>query len=341
MSEKFPEIDLNFRPLYDLLIGVFHTELLLTSVKLKIFNHCEGFSSSEQIAENIDSHPENTRFFLNGLVAMDLLIKKNEFYKNTSLSQKFLVEGVPIYLGDFISKSSEWYKPILGNLAKFIKRGPPTQNPSAGLETDKMWVDNARKGANYIRAGAGQHMAKIISELPEFPNLKKMLDLGGGSGLMGLCIVDAHPTMKGVIYDQPSVVEVAKEFISEYEMEDRVDVIGGDYLKDSIGEGYDLIFASSTLNFAKPTLDSFFGKVYDSLNPGGLFITNQDGFKEEYTKPASLALSFLTMTLTGMGNDMAFRAGEIAEAMIRTGFKSVQTREITKFFDVELTIGRK
>jgi hypothetical protein len=136
-------------------------------------------------------------------------------------------------------------------------------------------------------------------------------------------------------------VKVAKEFISEYEMDSRMDVIGGNYLTDPIGKGYDLVFASSTLNFAKHDLNSLFKKIYNSLNPGGLFLSFQDGLKEEYTKPPSIVIGFLVMTLMGMANDMAFSEGEIAEAMIRTGFKSVQTREITEFFDMELTIGRK
>ncbi len=38
-----------------------------------------------------------------------------------------------------------------------------------------------------------------------------------------------------------SFVEETSRYIEEDEMEDRMDVLGGDFNHDSIGEGYDLV----------------------------------------------------------------------------------------------------
>jgi predicted nicotinamide N-methyase len=341
MTDKFPGIDLNFRPLYDLLHFPYYTELLYTAIELKIFNFLTDFTTSDAVAQAIKTHPENTRFFLDGLVSIDLVIKKKGQYKNAPIAQKFLVEGVPIYLGSFLTNSGAWYRPVLENMTELVKNGPHSREVDNDVGSSDLWAEHARTGANYQRAGVGQLMANIISKLPEFPRLKKMLDLGGGAGLIGLAIVDAHPNMKGVILDHPSVIKVAEDFIKEYEMESRMETMGGNYLIDSIGEGYDLIFAASTLNFAKHDLDSLFKKIYDALNPNGLFITAQDGLTNENTKPTSIVLGFLCIALMGNGYEMSFKEGEIAEAMIRMGFKSVQSRKLTKFFDIELTIARK
>ncbi len=83
-----------------------------------------------------------------------------------------------------------------------------------------------------------------------------MLDLGCGPGLLGIALILDHPTMNGVLFDQPPVAEVARRCAAEYGVSDRVTVMSGDYLNDSIGEGYDLILASMTLNFALGSLDS-------------------------------------------------------------------------------------
>ncbi len=335
---KFLEVGLSFKPLYELLSYPFYTKLLYTGIELKVFNYLTKFDTADAVAQAIDTHPENTRYFLNALVAIDLLIKKNGQYKNAPIVQKFLVEGVPIYLGKFLTSTSAWYSPVLENMTELIKNGP-LQNMEMNPNLSDIWAQNARDGANYQRAGASQLIAGIISKLPEFPSFKKMLDLGGGAGLHGLCIVDAHPSMKGVIFDQPSVVKVAEDFIKEYGMEDRMEVKGGNYMTKSIGEGYDLIFASSTLNFAKHNLNKLFKKIFNALNPGGIFIAFQDGLTDEQTKPASLTLGFLGMTL--MGQDFSFSQGEIADAMIRTGFKSVQSRTIDYLFDMDMDIARK
>lgn len=80
--------------------------------------------------------------------------------------------------------------------------------------------------ANYQRAVWAQKAVEIVSGLPEFPLFRTMLDLGGGPGLVGIAIVSAHPSMKGVIFDRPAVVKVAETFIKEYEIEDRIEVMG-------------------------------------------------------------------------------------------------------------------
>lgn len=335
---KFPEVGLSFKPLYELLAYPFYTKLLYTGIELKVFNYLTKFDTADAVAHAIDTHPENTKYFLNGLVSIDLLIKKNGQYKNAPIVQKFLVEGVPIYLGKFLTSNSAYSSHVLENMTELIKKGPSQNMEMNGIFGD-IWAQSARDVANYQRAGAGQLIAGIISKLPEFPSFKKMLDLGGAAGLHGLCIVDAHPSMKGVIFDQPSVVKVAEGFIKEYGMEDRMEVKGGNYMTKSIGEGYDLIFASSTLNFAKHNLNKLFKKIYKALNPGGVFIALQDGLTDEQTKPASLTLGFLCMTL--MGQDLSFNQGEIADAMIRTGFKSVQSRTVEDLFDMDMDIARK
>jgi hypothetical protein len=75
--------------------------------------------------------------------------------------------------------------------------------------------------------------------------------------------------MKGVIFDLPPVVKVAKTFIKEYEMEDRMEVLGGAFNRDAICEGYDLVVACNSLQFSQ-VIDSVVKKIYDALNSGGV-----------------------------------------------------------------------
>ena len=337
--KKLPEVDVSFENLYGLLIAPIKSKLLLTGIELKVFNQLSEPRSAEAVAEAIGSHPENTRLFLDGLAASDLVVKKNGMYQNTPVTQTFLVEGSLTYLGEFLPFQLQWHKPVLDNLSTLVKDGPPPP-PEMGAESEEVWAQMANTIAQYEKSWPAQNLAKIIGEFPEFPSFRKMLDLGGGPGLIGMAIVAAHPSMKGVIFDRPAIVGVAEEFIREYEMEDRMTVTGGDYLQDFIGEGYDLILASATLNFVKDDLDSFLTKIYDALNPGGVFITLSDGLTHERTKPEIMVISWLSMALTGM--DMGFDQGFIADYMLRVGFKSVRSRTLnTPMGPMDFDIGRK
>ena len=338
--KKLPEVNESFEELYRMLIAPIKSKLLLTGIELKVFDQLSEPRSAEAVAKTLSTHPVNTRLFLDGLAASDLIIKKNGLYQNMPVTQTFLVEGSPTYLGQmFISMQSQYYS-NLDDLSKLVKKGPPPPSPEADMGSEEMWVQLAVDMAASERVWLGPQAVEIASGQSEFPSFQKMLDLGGGPGLVGIAIVSSHPSMKGVIFDRPAIVKVAETFIKEYEMEGRIEVLAGDYNQDSIGEGYDLIWASNTLNFAKHSMDSLTKKIYDALNPGGVFIVLHEGLTNERTKPDIMVLSMITMSL--MGQDMCFDQGEIADFMLRAGFKSVRSRTLNvPWGAADLDIGRK
>ena len=337
--KKLPQVNVSFENLYRILIAPIRSKLLLTGIELKVFNQLSEPNSAEVVADAIGSHPENTRLFLNGLAASDLVVKKNGMYQNTSVTQAFLVENTPTFLGPMFTITAQTFF-ALDDLPKLVREGPPPPSPEMDMASREIWAQYAASMANYQRAGSAQQAVELVSGLPEFPSFRRMMDLGGGPGLVGISIVAAHPNMKGVIFDRPAVVKVAKIFINEYELEDRMEVMGGDYNHDSIGEGYDLIWACATLNFCKDDMDSLMQKIYFALNPGGVFISFQDGLTHERTKPDIMTLSWIPMAL--IGQDMGLDQGVIADSMLRAGFKSVRSRTLeTPMGPMDLDIARK
>ena len=339
IMKNLPEVNVSFNDLYSMLVEPIRSKLLLTGIELKVFNHLEEPTSAQAVTEAIGTHPVNTRIFLDGLVTSDLAVKRDGLYQNTTVTQTFLTEGCPTYLGDFLTFSYQWSVPALKDMTRLVMEGPPSSS-KGDASSEEIWAQGAKVMANSQRSVSGPMAAKVISELPEFQSFDKMLDLGGGPGLIGISIVAAHPSMKGVIFDRPSVVKVAEAFISEYEMEDRMEVIGGDYTCDPIGKGYDLIWASATFNFYKKNIDMIIKNIYNALNPGGVFASLSDGLTNERTGPGIMALSWVPMAL--MGQDLGLDQGFIADSMLKAGFRSVRSRTLeTAMGPMDLDIGRK
>ena len=337
---KLPEIDVSFNELYRIISGPIQSKLLLTGIELKVFNHLSEPRSSDDVAKAIETHPENTRLFLDGLAASNLVVKNKGLYQNTTVTQASLVQESPTFIGEMFTLMSQMQDDAIADLPRLVKEGPPLPSKETDMGSEEVWVRYAASMANYQRAGTAQQAVEIVSGLPEFPSFRKMLDLGGGPGIIEIAIVASHPSMKGVIFDKPAVVNVAATFVKEYEMEDRMAVMGGDFNHDPIGDGYDLIWASATLNFARHDLDMLIKKIYDALNPGGVFVSLSDGLTCERTKPENYVLSTLCLAL--MGQDMGIDQGVIADAMLSAGFKSVRSRTLnTPMMPMDLDIGRK
>lgn len=337
---NLPEVDVSPEPLYRMCYAFIQSQLLLTGIELKIFNILCEPKTAEQVAHIIGGHPQNTLLFLNGLAACELVNKKHGVFRNTPIAQTFLVEGKPTSLGEGFIRQIAMSEKMLKNLSQRVLEGPPATAPENPSDSPEQWGSRALWMANHERAGIAQQMAAIVSALPEFPSFTKMLDLGGGPGIFGIAMVAKHPTMRGIIFDRKPVVDVARRFIAEYGLENRMAVLAGDYNQDDVGRGYDLIWASSTLNFAQHHMETVMAKICNALNPGGVFINLSEGLIDEGTRP-----DFFVMCTMGwaMSNPMsAFEQGVIADAMLHAGFRSVKSRTLlTGWGPMDLDIARK
>jgi len=297
--------------------------------------------TAKKVAGVLGSHPKNTGLFLDSLAAIDLVEKKDGHYQNVPVSRAFLVENSPTYMGPVFNYYMSTYGTYtVDELLDLVKKGPD-YNMDTHTASDELTEDEVAAFTLFQRAGKAQMFAKIFASLPEFASCKKMLDLGCAAGIKGIAIVSAHPTMKGVSFDHPRTVEIAREMIRRYGMEDRMEAIGGNFAEDSVGEAYDLILASDTLYYTREEIDPIMTKLHNALNPGGVMITIHPCLVSERTKPGNTVLMNLFSGLKGEDVGL-FDQGFLADAMLRVGFKSVRSKTIdTDWGREDIDIGRK
>ena len=315
-------VDKEVQGLLDMIYAPMYTKILFAAIELDVFSELEDAKSADVVAEKLNFHPENTRHFLDALTGMGLLEKENGIYRNTLLASKYLVLGCELYLGDHIKvyHLGSGFEDI--DIVNLVKEGPDQENKKKkGLEAYAQFGDWAEMTKSQQRGGRAREIADLVTTLPEFSSFNKMLDLGGGPGLIGLAVLRRNPRMKGVIFDTPEAGRIAQELIKENQMEDRVEVLTGDYMTDSIGEGYNFILAIGTLNFAKHELDVAIRKIYDALNPNGILLAISEGLTHEETRPGEMVAAWLPSRLQGF--DFSLKQGEISDAALRNGFRSV------------------
>ncbi len=298
---------------------------MVEAIRLHIFDSLKTPLTAEEVAEKCGFHPGNTTLFLNSLVTAGLLDKKQGRYCNLPDTSDFLVSGCPEYQGYILQfMQDSQIDPLQQKLPQLLRQGPA---PAGEVPVDEtFWQTLTRESASWVAGLVGEEAATIISALKGFDTFTTMLDLGGGHGMFALYFTQAHPTMQAVVYDRPMVAKAAQELIDQYGMANRVSVVSGDYSVDDIGSGYDLIWASSTLNFVKPQLNDILTKIYAALKPGGYFIALQDGLTHEHTRPDIMLGSLLSAMQSGY--DFAFDQGEIAAALIEAGFQSVRSKSL-------------
>lgn len=65
--KPLPNVEISYKPLYDMVTRPIRTKLLMTGIDLGIFDVMEIFRSVSDIAAALNLHPNNTRRFLNAL----------------------------------------------------------------------------------------------------------------------------------------------------------------------------------------------------------------------------------------------------------------------------------
>lgn len=329
------------KKLLNMIYAPMYTKTLFSALELEVFFEMQADVLHTEVAERLNLHPENTRLLLNALAGMGFLEKTGRKYRNSELVNKYLLRDSEWFIGDHlrIYSGAAGFDGI--DMVKLIKEGPDSEAVGKeGLEAYAVFGDWSKMMKKLQRGGRAKEISDMVAGLPEFNSFGKMLDLGGGPGLICLAIVNRHPELKAVIFDTVEVGRVAAESIKESNLESRVEVMAGDYLKDPIGEGYDFILAIGTLNFAKHNLDLAVRKIYDALNSNGVFMCISEGLTHEDTNPQEIVVSWLPSLLKGF--DFSLQQGEVSDAALRIGFKSVYKQTVSLLIgDMDVDIARK
>lgn len=322
--QKTPNIDIE--PLYEITQGLEKGLLLFTAVESGVFDCLKKPKTVEEVFRDLKMNSKLTAKFLNSLVAIGLLTKKDSHYNNTLLSATYLVKDSPFYQGNLLNlmektKSERWSR-----LGQVLKEGPikPPRKPDEVF--DKKFILAMAEGA--MRGGLHSTL-DIVSSLPEFANAAKLLDLGGGHGLYAIAFSQVNPNLKSVIFDLPPVIEVAKEFIDKHEMNGEVHTIHGDFTKDHWDNGYDIIFASDALYKPKELLFPILKKIKETLNEGGLFISKHWTIDKERTTPVTTVLWDLMVSLIGHMPFYTYTNEEFVDILKDVGFKKIKSFDIS------------
>ncbi len=312
-------------PLFDILNGPVKMAIVEAAIELDLARVLEDHSDLEAIARalEIDIDPAGLGFFLDAMAAMGLAEKKNGQYTNTAFGRHFLDSASPVFMGGLVKNMKAMQHRNLDEIVKIVRTGPPEVSRVQHLSSEAKWEDAVRHLAAYQRGGMAVLCADLIQDLPEFHIAEKILDLGGGPGIIGAEMLRRLPRAQGVLADMPAIIHLAEKEIEKEGLSHRMSFIAGDYNNTDLGSGYDIIWASHNLYYVRDR-DDFFKRIKNALRPNGVFICLHEGLIDERTAPASVVLPRLSLALEGQ--DVSFDKGQIAACLVRAGFARVDTR---------------
>ena len=255
-------------------------QLLFESIKLDIFSYLDKPTTAVEIANETGYDEQNVELLLLALLSCNYIGKENNSYCNTKIGAEYLSKKSPYYIGETILFRETMTS--LYDIGNKVKYGSEKQ---AGIGYDFATLAEVTVPEMYATGRVDSFVSEIKTIFTDMNKKYKILDLGGGSGILAIEFAKNYLNSKAYVFEFPNVAVTTEKIISQHNMEDRVSILVGDFNTDEIGNSYDMVIASGILDFATGDLDSFISKISDALLDNGyLLLIGRYSDKEGYTQ---------------------------------------------------------
>jgi len=313
--------------------GYQDSRVLLTAIELDVFTAVGAGASAAEVAERLGTDPRATGSLLNALAALEVLTKRDGAFANAPAAARFLASGSKddsrAALMHTVHLWARW-----STLTECVRQGTSvTYEEMADRDGDwtRAFIAAMHKNATF----RAPHVARTVG----LEGVRRVLDLGGGSGAYSIAFARAQEGLTAEVFDVETVVPLAERHIAEAGLAERVKTRIGDLRTDDYGTGYDLVFISAICHMNSPDQNlEMFRRALAALAPSGRVVVQDFILNPDKTGPKHGALFALNM-LVGTRAGSAYSEAEYAGWMGEAGFRDVARLRLPGPSD--LIVGRR
>jgi ubiquinone/menaquinone biosynthesis C-methylase UbiE len=156
-----------------------------------------------------------------------------------------LLSDVPGSMRALVIMSGEVHYQAWGDILYSLRTGGSAFEHLYGMPFFQYYAQNpeARKIVDAAMTNSASTEKFDFVARYDFSGIHKLVDVGGGQGSSIASILKANPNMQGVLFDLPSVIEGAKNFLEAQGVSQRCELVRGDFFESvpSGGDAYMLM----------------------------------------------------------------------------------------------------
>lgn len=304
--------------LNQLVRGFQESRVVLTALELDVFTAAGEGSTAGEVASRVGADPRGTETLLNALAAMGLLVKADGRFAPTPVTRRYFTAGSrDDARAALLHQSSLWER--WTHLTASVRTGKPA-DASEMASRGERWT---RPFIAAMHRGASERAPHVVRALGT-EGVRRMLDVGGGSGAYAIAFAQESPGLSAEVLDLPGVLPITGEHVRAAGLEGRVTTRPGDLRTDAFGNGYDLVLLSAICHMLGPDENrDLLRRCHAALVPGGRLVVSDFLLDEDKAGPRSAALFSVNM-LVGTPNGASYSEGEYGVWLSEAGFASVE-----------------
>lgn len=234
MTDESPQ-----QKMFQLVSGYWHTQAIYVAAKLKVADLlADGPRTAGVLAIETNTHPKSLYRLLRALASLGIFAEDDEHrFAQTPLSETLRSDS-PGSQRPMAIMRGEWQYQAWGQLLHSVQTGECAFDKVFGSPLFEYMVDNPDRGQLFDEAMTSIHgrETEAMLDVYDFSGIKTLADIGGGNGSLLTAVLERHPAINGILFDQGSVIERATDGLAS--LGNRIQLVAGDFI-ESIPGGAD------------------------------------------------------------------------------------------------------
>ena len=271
-------------PIMRLASGFMSAKHLFAASQLGLFEAlADAPATLESLAARTGLTPRAARISADAMVALGLLERHGDTYRNGETAATFLAGRTPTDLRPFLRFWDRVSYPAWAEFAATLGKGPSKQV----FDLAPALQEVVSAGIEAILVGP----ANALAAGDELKQCRRLLDVGGGTGSWAIAAARRHPDLRATVFELPIVAGIARKRVAEAGLAPRIDVQDGDVLEDALPTGHDVLLLANIIHYWSPARNlQLLKSVRAGAQPGARLLLADFWTNATHTEPLMAAL---------------------------------------------------
>ena len=339
------------RAIWDIWLSMYRLPAMAVADELGVFTALEAApATAAQVAQRLGFNRRATGVLLAMLAALGLLVVRDGRHELADVTRTYLLPASPYYWGPLLRAlgvAAQQHEALFRALRAPDDSAAPMEIARAQNEGPSDAADAWTRGqidrAQAVAVTRIMHCHSLPASVGVARNgnlrgVSRLLDVGGGSGCFSIAIAQQFPSVRCTVLELPAVCDVARGYIAEGGVAERVDTISIDMFRDTWPRGYDGMFFSNIFHDWNAETNRFLARrAHEALEPGGRILLHEQLLAEDGSGPVTTAAFSMLMLLGTHGRQYTF--SELEQILSSAGFVDIDSCATYGYYSV--VSGRK